>query len=191
MKPTYEGFEAKKHSNFAQLPVPGAYVAEIQGVRLEPSYDNTRDMIVLMLEITEGEYAGQYHKVFEEQQNSFGKDVKYRGVLRLKPPIASDEPWVKNRFEGNIFCVQDSNPGYRWDWDEKKLVGKKVGISIRKSLYTGADGSDKETTEIFQLETVNDVRDGKCKIAKPRDSRKKTDKTPSFTEVSGAIDVPF
>ena len=125
MKPTYEGFEAKKTSGFATLPPEGAYVAEIQGVRTEPSYDNSRDNIIVMVEITEGEYNGQYHKVFTEQQNSFGGDVKYRGVMKITPFIPSDEAWVKRRFEENLYCVQASNDGYRWDWDEKKLVGKK------------------------------------------------------------------
>lgn len=194
MKPTYSGFEAKKSSNYAQLPPPGAYVAEIQGVKTEDSYDHSREVIVLMLEITEGDYAGQYHKVFEEQKNSFGDSVKYRGTLRLTPFVDGDEAWVKNRFEGNLWCIEQSNPGYQWDWDEKKLKGKKVGINVRKNIYTGQDGTQKENTEIGQLETIADVKNGKCKPMKDRVQKKSSAPRTSgneMTDVTDTVEVPF
>ena len=196
MKPTYSGFEAKKTGNFAQLPPPGAYVAEIRGVKTEESYDKSREQIVLMLEITEGEYAGRYMQVFEEQKNSFGGNVKYRGTLRLTPYMEGDSTWVKSRFEGNLWCIEQSNPGYQWDWDENKLNGKKVGINVRKNIYTGKDGNDRETTEIAQLETVDDVRNGKCRMLKDRISKKVSDTYSADGEnvplnVSGSVEVPF
>jgi len=198
MKPTYSGFEAKKQSNFAQLPPPGAYVAEIQGVKTEESFDHTREVIVLMLEITEGEYKGQYHKVFEDQKNGFGDSVKYRGTLRLTPFMDGDESWVKSRFEGNIWCIMQDNPGFEWDWDEKKLKGKKVGISVRKRLYTGQDKDgnpvDRETLEIGRFETVADVKAGKVKPMKVKDTRKNKSESTSgsdFTDVSKDVEVPF
>lgn len=192
MKPTYDGFSAKRNSGFAQLPPVGAYVAQIQGVKVEKSYSGDRDLIAVMLEITEGEYKGQYHKVFEEQRSSFGDNVKYKGVLRLTPPLSSDDPWVKSRFEGNLWCVEQSNPGYTWDWDENKLKGKVVGINVRKNFYPGRDGELKETTEIAQFETVDDVRSGKCKALKDRKPKgTETVKQDDMTDVSGTVDVPF
>lgn len=191
MKPTYNGYEAKKNSSFAQLPPPGAYIGEIQGVKVEPAYDKTRDVIVLMLEITEGDYANQYHKVFEDQKSSFGDNVKYRGTLQLRPPVEGDENWVKGRFEGNLWCVEQSNSGYRWDWDETKLKGKRVGFSVRRNFYIGRDGSEKETTEIAQLESVEDVRNGKCKILADRRPRGMAPRTDDTTDVTGTVEVPF
>ena len=192
MKPTYSGFEAKKNGNFATLPAPGAYVAEIQGVKLEPSFDKSRDVIVLMLEITEGEYAGQYHKVYEDQKNSFGDNVKYKGVLRLTPFQDGDEAWVRSRFEGNLWAVEQSNPGYHWDWDESKLRGKAVGINVRKALYRGQNGDVKETTEIAQLESIADVKDGKCKLLKERKPKNLEDGGSEETYVpANNVEVPF
>lgn len=190
MKPTYSGYEGKKVSGFAQVPPAGVYIAEIQGVRTEESYDKTRDVIVLMLEITEGEYANQYHKVYEDQRASFGDRVKYRGTFKLTPYMNGDEDWVRHKFEGNLYCVEQSNPGYHWDWDETKLKGKKVGINVRNNLYTAQNGADKETTEIGQLETIEDVRNGRCRMMKDRDSRQKSS-TRDYSDVSGTVDVPF
>ena len=69
-----------------------------------------------------------------------------------------------------MWCVAESNPGFHWDWDEKKLTGKMIGINIRKRLYN-YNGQDRETTEIGQFEVVQDVRDGKVKPMKPREQR--------------------
>lgn len=197
MKPTYNGFEAKKNNNFAQLPPPGAYVAEIQGVKTEMGYDNVHEQIVVMVEITEGEYKGQYHKVFEDNKNSFGDSVKYKGTMRLIPPIPGDEEWRKSRFEGNLWCVEQSNDGYHWDWDETKLKGKKVGINVRKCSYKGRDGEMKDTTEIAQFETVADVRDGKCKLLKKRKPKNsdndngENSEDGKYSDVTKEIEVPF
>lgn len=191
MKPTYNGFEAKRASNFAKLPPAGAYVAEIQGVKTELSYDKSRENIVLMLEITEGEYAGQYHKVYEDQKSSFGDSVLYRGVLRLTPYIEGDDDWIRHRFEENLWCVEQSNPGYHWDWDENKLKGKKVGINVRNNTYTGKDGTERTTTEIAKLETISDVKAGKCRQLKDRVSKRTASTDAAYTDVSDKVDVPF
>ena len=133
MKPSYSTFEAKKSSGFIELPPTGAYEAEILNVRfLEANgTDVLRDVIEVMVDITAGEYKGRYREVFEDQKDRFD-NVKYRGIFRLTPPTDNDEDWRRRAFEGNLGCVEQSNPGYHWDWDEKKLNGKKVGISVRK-----------------------------------------------------------
>ena len=202
MRATYGDFQAKKQRGGLYPPPVGQYIGEIQNIRLDRSYNNDRDVIVCMVEITEGEYKDIYHKIFADQQERFGGEVKYKGTFTLTPPIDGDEPWVKQRWESNLWCVQDSNPGYVWDWDEKKLKGKKVGLNIRENTYTGKnDGKEHTTTEVGQFESINDIRAGKCKDMKPR-GKKKTQEEASTdgseftgieygTDVSGNVEVPF
>ena len=191
MKPSYSGFEAKKANNFVDLPPVGAYVAEIKKAVFVPGENGYRDKIECYLEITEGEYAGRFTEVWNDQTEKFGK-ASYRGIFNLIPYVDGDEDWRKRVFEGNLWCVQQSNPGYAWDWHEEKLVGKKVGINLRKRLYTYG-GKDRETVEIAQFETVDDVKNGKCKILNPRDRRTKDDSTDGseFTDVSKDVSVPW
>ena len=194
MKASYKGFEAKKSGGFLELPPKGAYVAEIQAVRFVEGTDGQRDRIECFMEIVEGEYANRFHEVYEDQKERFGDDsAKYKGIFRLVPPVDGDEDWRKRSFEGNLWCVQESNPGYTWDWDEKKLKGKKVGINLRKRLYTYND-KDRETVEIARFETVDDVRNGKVKPAKDRDQREKQSSESvsgsEFTEVND-VSVPW
>jgi len=195
MKASYKGFEAKKSGGFLELPVAGAYVAEIQAVRPVEGKDGQRDRIECFMEITEGEYKDRFHEVYEDQKERFGDNAKYKGIFRLSCPFEDDEDWIRRTFEGNLWCVQQSNPGYEWDWDEKKLKGKKVGINIRNRLYT-YNGKNRSTVEIARFETVDDVRNGKCKPAKDRDQREKGGSDDStdgseFTDVSKDVEVPW
>ena len=194
MKPTYKDCEPKKTGGFIELPPVGAYVAEIQAVRVVEQ--NDRDVIELFMEITEGEYANRFHEVYEDQKERFGDSAKYKGIFKLTPPVDGDEDWRKRTFEGNLWCVQQSNSGYAWDWDEKKLKGKKVGISIRRRLYT-YNGKDRETTEIGRFETIDDVKAGMVKPMNDRDNREnKSESAEStdgneFTDVSKEVSVPW
>lgn len=205
MKPTYNGFEAKKNSgDFTQLPPPGAYVAKIMSVRFlaKDGDKQQRDQIELFLDIIEGDYTGRFVEVWNDQKEKFGDKVPYKGIVRLTPPVEGDEDWRYRNFEGNIWCVQESNPGYTWDWDENKLKDKIVGINLRQRLYTYTNSKgetkDGETVEIARFETVADVRSGKVKTAKPRDQRQKHDEETEdnsndggFTDVSKDVNVPW
>ena len=197
MKASYKGFEAKKSGGFTDLPPVGAYVAEIQAVRLVEGQDGQRDRIECFMEIVEGEYKDRFHQVYEDQKERFGDSVKYKGIFRLVCPFEDDEDWRRRVFEGNLWCVQQSNDGYKWDWKEEKLKGKKVGISLRRRLYT-YNGKDRETVEIAQFETVDDVRNGRCKPVKDRDQRENRSDAgeesttgSEFTDVSRNVSVPW
>ena len=194
MKATYEGYEGKKSSNFIDLPPVGAYIGEIQAAR--EAEQNGRPVIELFMEIAEGEYKNRFHEVYEDQKERFGDNVKYKGIFRLVPYMKGDEDWRRKVFEENLWAVEQSNPGYKWDWDEKKLKGKKVGISIRKRLYT-YNGKDRETTEIGRLESIEEIKAGKVKPLKDRDNREtKSESADStdgsnFTDVSTEVSVPW
>jgi hypothetical protein len=194
MKATYEGYEGKKSSNYIDLPPVGAYIGEIQAAR--EAEQNGRPVVELFMEITEGEYKNRFHEVYEDQKERFGDNVKYKGIFRLVPYMEGDEDWRRKVFEENLWAVEQSNPGYKWDWDEKKLKGKKVGISIRKRLYT-YNGKDRETTEIGRLESIEEIKAGKVKPLKDRDNREtKSESADStdgsnFTDVSTEVSVPW
>jgi hypothetical protein len=200
MKQYGANVEIAKRGNYLDLPPVGAYVAEIKNVRVvEPDGERRfYPALEMMVDIVEGEYANRYTEVYNDQKERFD-NAKYKGIFSLRIPTKDDKPeedWVSRKFGNNIWCVQESNPGYTWDLDEKKLKGKKVGINIRRKLYI-YDNQEKETTEIGQFETVEDVKAGKCKRMKDNDRRKSSNNGAastdgsSFTEVSGTVDVPW
>lgn len=207
MKPTYAGFEAKKRNGFPELPPVGAYVVEIKKA-VEVDHFG-RPAIEVTFDICEGEYKGRYMEVWKDQDEKWGK-AYYKGTFRLIPADGdklseSYERSLQGKFEHNLWCIEQSNgfdsnnePLYHWDWDEKKLVGKKVGINVRKLIYTGKDKDgnpvDKETTEVWQFETIDDVHKGNCKLMKEHDKRKAKVESneQEFTPVeSSEVSVPW
>ena len=199
MKPTYQGFKAQERKAFTELPPAGCYVAEIKGVRVDKSYDKTHDTIVCLVDIIEGEYKNRYLEVYNEQKEKF-QDVKSKGVFTLVVPNEGDEPWRIRQFENNMWCIQESNPGFEWKWEEQDLKGKKIGINVRNHLYIYKD-QERSSTEIARFERVADVKAGKCKAAPDRDTRKKEGSSYGesagepdelvMTDVSGSVEVPF
>ena len=91
-----------------------------------------------------------------------------------------------------MFCVEESNPGYAWDWDEKKLKMKKVGIRVRNRIYE-YNNKIRSTTEIGSLAVAQDVRDGNVKQMADRDQTKNktADSAQGFTDVSEDTEVPW
>lgn len=196
MKAKYQGYEAKKSGGYVELPPAGAYIGKILEVKVEPSYDKSHDQIVLMLDITEGEYANRYMEQYNDAKERF-PETKFKGVLRITVPEdndGDDKAWIRRVFEGNMWAIENSNTGYAWDWDEKKLKGKKVGFSVRKRFYT-YNGKDRETTEIARLESIEEIKQGKVKLMQPRDNRTASaeadEPDTGMTDVSGSVEVPF
>lgn len=190
MKP-FEGFKSERMTNsFDPLPV-GQYIAKITGVKMEGTEPFVN--LILRLDITEGEYAGYFTKRFKAQSEAQNSqyEVKYKGVYRITVPHSNQQycETNKKRFGDFIAKIEESNSGYTWNWDEKTLNGKVIGINVRESSYNG-----KKFTEIGQLESVDDVRNGKCKELPPRaeKSNGSSDVTPEYTTVDpNDVEIPF
>lgn len=157
--------QAKKEAQqtaSAKLPA-GAYVCKIKEVRYESS-DNG-DRIVLAFDITEGEYKDFFQKQFEANTN---EDKKWKGRVNIFVPKddGSDlDKGTKRSFAGWIDSFEKSNNGFLWDWDEKKLKGKTIGIVFGET-GTIIDGKEVVYTEARFGVDAQKVRDGKAPSAK-------------------------
>jgi len=63
-------------------------------------------------------------------------------------------------FKGFILAIEKSNPGYKWDWDEKKLSGKLFGGVFGQEEFRAGDGSIKLATKCRWVRSVEQVREG-------------------------------
>lgn len=141
----------------------GNYVAKILDAKeAENSAGNSN--LVIRFDIAEGEYKDFFQRDYD---NNPAEDKKWRGIMRL--PIPKDESegeaWKMRTFGNNIWAVEASNSGYRWDWDEKTLKGKLVGVMIRNKEWE-MNGRNGWTTECGALAAVDEVRSGKLKQLK-------------------------
>lgn len=170
----------------ATLPA-GLYEAKIIQAKAETTA-NGSEMLVLAYDIAEGEEKDFYKKDYDARATDPNR--KWRGVFRIflpKEDGSDQDERNKRNLGAAIWAIEDSNDGFHFDWDERKLVGKLVGINVRNKEYD-YNGITGWTTECGKLESVKDVRNGTAKVMRDRALRKVTPvtETPGFADFGGA-----
>ncbi len=75
-----------------------------------------------------------------------------------------------------MFAFEDSNDGFHWDWDEKKLKGLTVGALFRNKEWE-YNGQTGWTTECCELIPAQDVRDNSFRMPKDKPLKKQANQT--------------
>lgn len=186
----YNGAKAQRRAAREILPA-GGYVAKILDAKVQ-NYD-FGDMLVISFDIAEGDYTGFFKRDYNNNPN---EDKKWRGTFRLSIPKddgSERDEWSKNGFNGFIYSIEDSNPGYSWDWNEAMLKGKMLGVLFRKKEWEWK-GDTGWTSECCAVDAVSAIREGKFKQPKDKPLKKENAyPAPSFSQVSDEDDgtLPF
>lgn len=187
----YNGFKAQKAgSGFPELPA-GGYVCKIMNATVENG--NYGEQLVLDYDVTEGEHKDFWRAAYKADTRD---DRKWGGKCYISVPDEADEAWKRRPFENLIYAVEESNPGYHWDWNENGLKGKAVGIIIGEKEKLSKDGTQVFVNTVARgTASVDDIRNGDFKIPKKKEIKNKpmtAENTGGFTEVDGSDDeLPF
>lgn len=186
-----EGLEIKRIEP-ASDPLPaGGYVAKILDAE-EKEY-SWGSVLVISFDILEGEFKDFFKQNYKANTR---EDKKWKGVYRLTVPQETNQ-WYdsqKRTFGNAIACIEESNNGYHWNWDEKTLKGKTVGVLFRNFEYD-VEGNTGWSTECCSLASVEDIREGNFRTPKDKPLKKKTAAAPvvpvvNFEEIDDE-DLPF
>lgn len=185
------GFEeAKVISSIGQLP-KGGYIAKILDCKEESSASGY-NWLAFSFDITEGEYKDHFKQQYQANTN---EEKKWRGTYNAFIPDENSQYYEQNlsRFKTMFANIEESNPGYHWDWDEKKLKGKAIGVLFREKEITANDGSIITITECCGLRSVQQIKDGKFKIPGLKKAQGSTTNSTAFVEtaVDDDDDLPF
>lgn len=153
---------------FETLP-PGAYKCQVVQVNITKAQSG-KEMMVICFDIAEGPFKDYYMKQFKSRQKT-DKDVKYPGVFR-QLTRGDSLPF----FKGVITSIEKSNPGYRWNWEEKSLVKKYFGGIFGREEYMGNDGKKHMSTKCVQIRSLDGMKDAKI----PEDKLLTDTLTPAF-----------
>ena len=162
-----------------KLPL-GAYVCRVKGVRID-AYDATSSQLVIQFDIAEGRYADFYKR--EYAANTMA-NKKFKGVLRVwlpKDDGSENDEWTKSTFKGMVTAFEKSNPGFVWNWDEKSLVGRSVGVLFRNEEWE-YDGKTGWAVRPFRAISVDSVRSGEFTL--PKDKPLKNKNSGGFGETN-------
>lgn len=189
MRP-FDGYEAKKKAVREILPA-GGYVVKVLDVA-EQVY-TWGNVLEISFDIVEGDRTGFFSK---DYKGNINEDRKWRGKYRLNEPKndgSEKDGWTKATFNSAMFAFEDSNDGFHWDWDEKKLKGLTVGALFRNKQweYKGQTGW---TTECCELIPAQDVRENSFRMPKDKPLKIQADQTAApadFEEITDDDDLPF
>lgn len=169
-----------------KLPV-GGYIIKILNVKEEEFTWGSR--LAIAFDIEEGEYKGFYNKNFQNQQ---GEDKKWKGVFRLNIPKEDGsemDEWTQKKFNTTIVNIEESNPGYFFDWDETKLKGKIVGALFNNKEYE-FNGNTGFFTNCHSFVTAETIRSGKFTIPKDTLLQNRSTTSAPVTGENGFMDIP-
>lgn len=176
----YEEAKANVYKEREQLPV-GGYVCRIIKARVETT-KNGGEMLVIAFDIAEGEQQGFYKRDFDNQET----DKKWRGVFRIFLPNPDDygsERYTKatSGYKGFITCVEDSNEPYKFDFQEKSLANKLIGLLFGYEEWEW-NGRNGMSVKPQRPRSAKAIREGKFKIPniKTLKNNNNNTQTPSY-----------
>lgn len=151
MKPIKDFDKVQASGDFERLPA-GGYVIRIQSAKDDhPQGESENSMLRITYDIAEGPEAGRYKD--EEPDNAYRHQF-----------IRSYKEKALGMFKAFTNALEESNPGYKWDWKEAALPGKILGVVIGYEEYEANDGSVKERQRIASCISADRVRQGDYKV---------------------------
>ncbi|MFA6817021.1 MAG: DUF669 domain-containing protein [Lentisphaeria bacterium] len=177
----YDNVQAKSFGEYETLE-PGGYICKIIKAEEQKSKSG-KSMLVLFYDISEGEHAGYFRRVFDRMKEK-NADAKWKGTYYQLTEGNSTE-----YFKGLITSIQESNNGFKFNFDEKALKGKLFGGAFGLEEWAGNGKTGMEPVLRFVC-SVDSVKKG---INPPKD--KLLDKSSSvldgFNLMDDDDDLPF
>ena len=177
MKPI-EGWDLiNEAGEFKPLP------AMIAGVRITKVVDvPEKEYFEVYCDIVKGEYAGYF------------KALTDAGLKDTSRHIRSYKANALPFFKAFITAVEKTNPGYKWDWDEQKLVGKNVIAVFGQEEFLDNEGNVRVTTRVQEFRSLEAFNEGRIKVPElkklPESEKPVQETSANLPEISDA-DLPF
>lgn len=139
----------------------GGHVVEIKRASEYVSMSSGNTSFKVEVDIADGEQKGFFRKQYDNDTRADKKwsnnAIKY---ISLKEEFVS-------MFKGFIKIVENSNPGYKWNFDEETLKSKKLVGVFGLEEYQDNDGNVKTSTRLTQfrsLDKLSEVKIPKVKL---------------------------
>lgn len=180
----YEDAQAVLPGEFAKLPA-GGYVCGVINAEITKSKAGN-PMLVLYLDIVEGEFAGFFRDAFDRVRSS-RPDIKWDNSGIYRQLIFDKSGTVSRFFKGLLTCFEKSNNKFYFNprtFDEQILRGCLIGFVFAEEEYPKKDGSTGIRTFAKFPKVVDDIRSGNFTVPE----MKKLSETKSSTTTETAAE---
>ncbi len=188
----WEKTQAAKIGSFEKLPA-GGYEAKIIGAKVVDNA-NGGQRLEIAVDIKEGKLKNYFKN---QLARAIYDDKKWKGRARFC--LAVDDGSQKDNFKKSLLkavtqALEQSNARYRWDWDETKLKGLKVGIMVRDKEYDFVDQGGNNVhgfcAEIFEFVDIKLIQEGKFSVPEPKYLNGKAPSAPDAPPMPSDSDAP-
>ena len=139
----------QESGSFEKLPV-GGYIIKILAVDDVPE----KEYLKIFFDINDGEKKGFFQKAFKEDTRAEKKWPNAGSCIR------SYKEKALPMFKGFTNAIENSNKGYKWNFDEKSLVNKVVGVVIGEEQYLNQKGQVRTRTYVSAVRSVDTIKKG-------------------------------
>lgn len=148
----WEKVEAKGMEDFKSLPV-GAYECVIRKAEVYKNPTSGKESFRVQVDIASGEYKGYFQKRYNNNTSSTKTwDNNSTRYLAFEGDNVS-------YFKGFITSIENSNPGYKWDFDETKLTGKKICGVYQYEEYENQEGKRGVKVRLNKFRSLDKMKD--------------------------------
>ena len=165
-------------------PTAGGYICKIMDVTDVPVDVNTGKGNYLKIEydIADGDFKDYYNDQYAKWGGNWNASF-----------IRSYKEKALGMFKHFTNCIEQSNAGYAWDWNESGLIGKVVGLVLGEEEYKNSMGEIKTKLVVSQIKTVEEIKNGDFKIPAPKKLtvENPTNSVAGFTPIDDDSDLPF
>ena len=148
----FEKVEAKGMDDFKGLPI-GAYECVIKDARINHNEITGKNTLKISVDIASGEYKDFFKKSYE---NDTRIDKKWNNnAVRY---LAYEGENV-SYFKGFLTIVENSNVGYKWNWEESTLIDKKLVGVFQYEEYEKQDGTKGIKVRLSKFRSLDKLKD--------------------------------
>ena len=169
----FDGYDEVKVNNFGERLKLGGHICKVLEAKIE-EFESKKDgkkyeQLIIKFDIeSPDEQAGFYADKFADDAKKDALNAKWKGFHRISVPTNESEDFIKSTFKAFTTSVEESNPGYKWNWEENTLVGKIFGGVFGLEEFTLDDGRTLSMTRIRFVRSTEKVSEAgipKVKLA--------------------------
>lgn len=142
---------------------PGGYICRIIGVK---DWEQ-KEYLEIEYDIAEGNHRGYYLNLFQK--------FNFWGARLMR----SYKQTAIQYFKAFIDAVEASNKDYYFNFDERTLIGKYIGIVLGEEEYKSNSGEIKKRLYVHSVKTVKEIKEGKFKVPDFKHYQQSTNKKSS------------
>ena len=156
-KPTdWDRIEGKEYGDYENLEIGGHEIV----IKNAYEYMGKTGNMSLRIEVDiagNDKQAGFYQKQYD---NNISVDRKWPSSACKYVSLKEDENCIA-MFKGFTTAVENSNPGYKWNFDEQTLIGKKLCGVFGLEEYINDKGELKTAIKLIQFRSLDKLKDTK------------------------------